>query len=376
LLQGITPWLVLIGLRAPACSASRAGLLAALALFAGFLVKLTGIIVAAAALAAGVFVTWVGMRRITQGIAGMAAGAAIAALLLYFTWFWHADTPASRGVLMPTGGILFAAGAPWGAGVSWLDMLELRIFGQPITMTGGHLGTRLFFLAPLTLFGAVILRGRRKCGNRFATLADLTLCFYGVCALALILAYARGGVITLEERHVRSSGTLILVSALAAVTGAAGNRGYRLAVFGFCSVLSLSGAESFVSLLERPPNEDPLSRTRQQIEMEAIGFARQIFAREGRNALFVITSPDTAIALPADARILRTMANTDSVERVAKRQYKGTVNGSLCVIMQRQMVNTVKAEFLLKSFSAYPYPSWERHQFGTSQIFVQRPPLS
>lgn len=371
LLQGATPWLILIGLRAPVCSAFYAGVLAALAVFAGFFTKLSGIMVALAALIAGAFVIWVRVRRILPGMAGMTAGTAVAGLLLYFTWFRHAMTPGTGGGVVPKGGVLFAAGAPWGAGMSWLETLDVLVF-RPYVATAA--ARQFAFLVPLAVFGTVILRRVRKPASGIAALTNLTLCFYCVYALALTLVYARGPEVGLDERHVRSAGTLILVCALAAVTSGAVNRSPRIAVLAFCGILSLCGVWFLVSALAMPPNEDRFSRTRQQVEVEAIGFARQIFAREGGNALFVITSPDTVVALPVQARILRTRIILDSGERLAKQRYAGTVKGSLCVIMQPVVVNSAKAELLLKSFSAYPYSGWERHPFGRSQVFVQHAP--
>jgi hypothetical protein len=122
LLQAVTPWLILAAYRLPQAGASAAALLAAGVVFLGFFAKLTGVIVALAALAASGLVLLASSRRFTRGLFGGAFGAMAALVLLYFGFLSRGPTAASEtSWSLRLGDIAFSFLAPWVAGISWPD---------------------------------------------------------------------------------------------------------------------------------------------------------------------------------------------------------------------------------------------------------------
>jgi hypothetical protein len=117
---------------------------------------------------------------------------------------------------------------------------------------------------------------------------------------------------------------------------------------------------------------DYYSRTRQRsIDESAIEFVRAEFAREGRDALFVLPSPDAASALSPSARILSNHVEFDTEAIISERRYRGKVRGRLYVIMPTRIAQSVKGPLLLKEFIDYRLDEWESHNFGSSTVFVQ-----
>src|SRR5215469_4907833 len=83
LMQAATPWLILTARRVPEMGFIPAALLAAAAVFVAFLAKLSGLIIAGAALAAGSMVALTFGRRITGGMTGGALGALAVIAVVY-----------------------------------------------------------------------------------------------------------------------------------------------------------------------------------------------------------------------------------------------------------------------------------------------------
>jgi hypothetical protein len=186
-----------------------------------------------------------------------------------------------------------------------------------------------------------------------------------------------GGGISLDERHLRSAGTLIFVCALAVIDRLPKKSVGRFTVFAFGGFMSLYGVVSFFSRVRstQPEEIDRYSRTRQIIvDVEAIEYARAALAREGRDALFVLPSPDIASAFPTGARTLSTQIDFEPVATVAARRYVGRVPGHVYVLMQTRLAQTVKGTLLLKRFLDYPEGAWERPQFGSTTVLVQARP--
>jgi hypothetical protein len=196
LLQGITPWLILAGCHVPVVSALRAASFAGLAILIGFFAKLIGVLVAGAALTAGSVVALIRLRRITIGMVAGASGAILAAGLLYATWFSRGATPASgTGWSFQSSNFILALAAPWGAGVSWMDMLAWLLLNPqwPILRDASELVWLL--LPPVFFFAAIILLGARRTDRRseLSELIKITAFFYAVCAMTMGALHARRG---------------------------------------------------------------------------------------------------------------------------------------------------------------------------------------
>jgi hypothetical protein len=391
LLQGITPWLILAGCRAPAMSALRAAGLVCLAIWIAFFAKLTGVMVASAALFAGAVEALIRLRRITAGMVGGAVGAILALGALYVAWFSRGTTPASgTGWSFRFGDVFFALAAPWGAGISWGDMLaallrrsvlhgELATFDARAITGGDPSAITWFFLPPVLVFATVILKGWHLRANdaNLSRLLMITACFYIVCAMAMSAIYLKGGDVNFEDRHLRSAGTLIFVCVLAVVGRLPQKSVYRFTAGIFCVFMALYGCISLAyrAWSTKQGEIDHYSRTRQPIvDRQAIEFAKVAFAREGRDSVFVLPSAEIACVFLPGARILTNLIEFESEAVISARTYRGRVPGRLYVIMPTRIAQSVKGTLLLKEFIDYPLDAWERHSFGSSTVFVQGEP--
>src|SRR6202158_3626399 len=388
LLQGITPWVILAGCRIPSASVLRAAALAFFVVWIAFLAKLTGVMVASAALLIGCVEVLVRSRRITAGMVAGAVGAILAYVSLHFVWFSRGSTPASgTGWSFRFGDVFFALAAPWGAGISWGDILAalLRrsvLHGEVATfdarpITGGDPSAIVwFFLPPVLVFATVILKGWHLRANdaNLSRLLMITACFYTVCALAMSAIYLKGGDVNFEDRHLRAAGTLIFVCVLAVVGRLPQKSVHRFTV-GILSVfMALYGGISLAyrAWSTKQREIDRYSRTRQPIvDRQAIEFAKVAFAREGRDSVFVLPSAEIACVFLPGARILSNLIEFESEATVSARTYRGRVRGRLYVIMPTRIAQSVKGTLLLKEFIDYPLDAWEKHSFGSSTVFVQ-----
>lgn len=370
LLQSVTPWLILASCYVPVTSAIRAAILAGLVVLVAFFAKLTGVLVACAALAAGSLVALLRLRRITPGMTAGAAGAILALGFLYAIWFSRGATPASgAGWSFQFTKFVFAAGAPWGAGVSWMDMWEQIWLRNPSSI--------VWLLLPSVVFFAfVILWGSRATTERadLKELIKFTACFYVLYVLALEMLWMHGGPISVEERHFRSVGTLIFISALGVADRLPRKNAIRVAVVSLCGFMAMYGVFSFVNRIRStdPRAIDRYSRTRQlKVDPKALEYARDAFGREGRNALFFLPFPDAASAFPPGARFVATNLEVQTERLLAARRYAGHVPGHVYILMQAQLARSAKRALLLTEFTDYPLDAWEGHEFGDTIVFVQ-----
>jgi hypothetical protein len=380
LLQGLTPWLVLAGCQIPFLSSVRAAALACLAVWIAFFAKLTGVMVASAALLVGAVEAVGRVRRITSGMVAGAGGAILAFGALHAEWFSRGTTPASgTGWSFDLGNFFFALATPWGAGISWGDLLAalLRRSSSDEPMEG-HLPSVFLWclLPPVILFLAVILKGWREKSNdtNLNKLIRITVGFYVVCALAMAAIFMHGGDVSLEERHLRACGMLIFVCVIAIISRMPRNSVVRLTVLALCGLMSLYGCFVFAhgARSTKHTEVDPYSRTHHaSVDEGAIEFLRTAFAREGRDALFVLPSPDIATAFSPSARILTNHIEFEPDATVAARTYRGKVRGPLYVIMPNRVAESAKGALLLKEFVDYPFGGWESHSFDTSTVYVQ-----
>lgn len=382
LLQGLTPWLILAGSVVPSTSALRAAGLACLAILIAFFAKLTGVMVAGAALFAGSVEALVRWRRITAGMIGGAVGAGLAFAALQFAWFSHGTTPASgAGWSFREGDILFALGAPWVAGISWTDMLTSILNRRHPALDGGPENGNLslilwLLLPPIILFLTVIVKGWQQStyNVNLRRLLTIAACFYAVCALAMAAIFSHGGDVSLEERHLRAAGMLILVCVVAVASQLPRRSVSRLAVGALCAVMSLYGGLAFAyrAWSTKRGEIDRYSWTHQpNVDEGAIESLRTAFAHEGRDALFVLPSPEAANVLPPSARLLVNHIEFEPEETISARTYRGKARGRLYVVVPTRIAQSAKGTMLLKEFLDYPFDAWKTHSFGNSTVFVQ-----
>lgn len=381
LLQAITPWLILAGCCIPSMTALRAVGLACLAIWVAFFAKLTGVMVASAALLTCSVEALVRLRRITAGMVAGAVGASVAFGSLYLVWFSRGTTPASgTGWAFRLSEVFFALAAPSGAGVSWEDMLAalLRRSASNDPIEGSLPSVILWLLLPpVFLFLTVILKGWREYADdaMLRKLLKITVGFYAVCALAMSAIFAHGGDVSLEERHLRAAGMLVFVCLLAVSSRLPRNSVIRLTVGALCVLMSLFGSIAFAhrAWSTKQGQIDRYSRTHQpSVDESGIEFLRTEFEREGRDALFVLPSPDVACAFPPKARILSNHIEFESEATISARTYRGKVPGRLYVVLPTRIAQSVKGSLLLKEFVDYPPNTWESHSFGSSTVLVQQ----
>jgi hypothetical protein len=200
------------------------------------------------------------------------------------------------------------------------------------------------------------------------------LWFCGVMAAVFILLFVHGALIALEERHFRSAGTLLFVCALMSAL-AAGTPGWTRGLFlALCVLLAVYGVGSFsYHELTTATRQflDRTSWTNQRIfDAAAIDFTREIYAREGRDALFVLPSYQIAMTLPADARIIVIDLDYEPESKIAGH-YSGRVPGHVFVLMPNIISDTSKGRALLSAFKDYASNAWERKSFAEMSVFFQ-----
>ena len=407
LLQAATPWLILTAYRVPEMNAVSAGLMAAAAVFLAFLAKLTGLIVVAAALMAANLVVLSFGRRITHGMLGGALGALAALAILYVTFLSMESTPVSHASWsLPFKSIAFAALAPWVAGISWGNLMSsIFLAATPLFDYHSPIPYLLLTIPPALLVIGLVLFWRPQTITE-KKLKLFSLWFYGVVATVFSLMYVHGGVISLEQRHFRSAGTLLfvcaLMSALAAGIPSGENQTEGSALNGrnlrssfdpvgsiglilstrwtrglflvLCVVMTLFGLASFSHHVWTTANGRSLDRTswtnQWMFDPAAVDFARDAYAQEGRDALFVLPwvlpSNELAVTLPIDARILSLYLKRDPDFR-----YSGRVPGHIFVLMPNTTLAMSEGPALLSIFTDYAPDAWKRKTFANMSVFFQ-----
>jgi hypothetical protein len=372
LLQAATPWLILAANRVPETDAVPAALLAAGTVFVAFLAKLTGIIIVAAALVASSLVVLRFGRRITYGMIGGAIGALAALAILYVAFFSKGGTAVSvTNWSLPFRSIALASLVPWVAGMSWSDLIKW-IFFPTIGMFDMPIAFLAFLVPPAILVAGLVLYWQPQTINE-KKFRLFSLYFYTVVVAVFILLYIHGALIGLEERHFRSAGTLLFVCAAFSALAAKIPRWARGSFLVLCALMALYGLTSFANRALAAAEGRTLDRTswtNQQIfDAAAIDFAREAFAREGRDALFVLPLYQLVVTLPTEARIIA-MWGPES-EWWASGRYSGRVPGHIFVLMPNSISDTSKGRALLSTFTEYASDAWERKTFVNTSVFFQ-----
>ena len=169
-----------------------------------------------------------------------------------------------------------------------------------------------------------------------------------------------------SERREGDHRLITLMSALAAETP----RWTRGLFFGLCALMAFYGLASFSYhefTTAKGQSLDRTSWTNQRIfDAAAIDFTREAYAREGRDALFVLPSYQIAVALPTDARIIVIDLNYDLESKIF-----GRVPGRVFVLMPSSSADTSNGRALLSAFTDYAPDAWERKTFANMSVFFQ-----
>jgi hypothetical protein len=382
LLQAVTPWLILAANHLPEMSVVRAALLAAGAVLVAFMAKLTGLIVVAAALVAASLVSIAVGRRISHGIIGGALGAVTAFVVIYVSFLSRGPTPASQlGVPLPLfGSIAFSSFIPWVAGISWPELMTALFFGSrdAYSVPAGYLAV---IVPPALLIMYLVvgfwLETAQKIKIRYFSLVS-----YGIVGAVFIFLFSRGANIYLEERHFRSVGTLLFVCALVNCRSTGTPIWARNLFLAFCALMAFYGLGSFLVGKYKTAESQSLDRvswTNQMVyDTAAVDFARDTFAREGRDALFVLPTLPLAVTLPKEARVIAIDLSWEPESATKGRRYSGRVPGHILVLLPNSIVDIVSGKIsmskgpeLLSEFKDYAPDAWKKRIFNTMTVFFQ-----
>jgi hypothetical protein len=233
----------------------------------------------------------------------------------------------------------------------------------------------LWFVLPVTAFFAALVLGWQPDTIEKRKFRLFSLLFYGIVVMTLIILYLHSASISLDERHFRSIGTLLFVCGLMIIMEARTPKWIGGIFLSLCALMAVYGLASFSSHALSTANGRSLDRqswTNQLIvDVAAIDFIRTAYAREDRRAVFVLPSPEIAVALPTGARVIVSQVDFQTESEIANRRYAGRVPGHLFVVIQNDIADTGKGRALLSSFSDYLPDAWERSTFSNTTVFFQ-----
>jgi hypothetical protein len=387
LLQAVTPWLILAANRVPEMSVVRAALLAAGAVLIAFMAKLTGLIVVAAALVAASLVSIAVGRRISHGILGGALGAVMAFVIIYVSFLSRGPTPASEleSSLPFFGSIAYSSFVPWVAGISWPELMTALFFGSR-DMSGDMSYTMpnsyFVVIVPAALLIMYLVVSFRLEPAHELKLKYFSLVSYGIVVTVFIFLFSRGANIYLEERHFRSVGTLLFLCALVNLRSAETPIWARNLFLALCGLMAFYGLGSFLLGEYKTVESQSLDRvswTNQRVfDAAAVDFARDTFAREGRDALFVLPSLPLAVTLPKESRVIAIDLSWEPESATKQRRYSGRVPGHILVLSPNSIVDITsgkismsKGPALLSEFKDYSPDAWKKRVFNTMTVFFQ-----
>ena len=338
-------------------------------------VKLTGLIVAAAAILGAVgsfrgpWFTPEGSRR------KLVAIATVVVMGLLFDEFWYSrgwTAVSSLSGIEPSLIAGHAAFALSAIATSSLSLVELGayIFLHPARPLLESRVPLYYALLPLAVGVLVIVRARLRAHypEYLRFLAVFALSFGAV----LVWTWASGSAVTLEERHLRIPSLVLLIgivhsfielpSKLARLTFGA--------IVGVMAVYGVASAGVHVAAnMERPLG---IRGFRHWVADKAvIDFIRTIDvpAPDRRSTLIFVTSPDIGLEI----RNVRVMSNQADLQEAAYLQTQITQGRvpRLYVIIQRRLVDQGKAGIILDSLVDYPKDSWKQTPVGSFICFSQ-----
>ena len=383
LLQAVTPWIILGTFKVPYLSAMRAGLLAGGLVFIAFLTKITGLIVVGSGLIAGGMVALRRMRRVTPGMVGGSVSALIVVGAIYELFLSKGSTQLSRAWApgqgginwsFPLDGVIFSVAGPWVAGISWTDLLAWIFLHPGRELVQSWVALVWFMVPPALIVASLVVLWEAKTESE-SDLRTFTVWFYGVTVATFVLLYILRADVGYEERHFRSAGTLLFVAALIGSIGPKVPDWLRYTFVALVVSMALYGLASFSSRALAAADGhaiDLTSWTNQPlVDQSAIRYLQAEYLHEGREALFVIPSPDIVVTLPLEARVIALHIDFQRETEIAALRYRGRVPGHIFILIQNRIADSPKGEALLRAFVDYNPQTWTRKTFSTSTVFIQ-----
>lgn len=373
LLFGTAPWFLLVvwRLRDLRWSAVVPLLAAALVLF---LAKLSGIVLAAAAIGAVVPRPERGWLGVALARRAVVAGVTITAmgLVFYFAWFsrgWTAvsEQSALQWPLLVSHGAL-AVGAVWSSSLSLGELAAYLLVHPSRPVLGSVLPVYYLFL-PLALATFVLMWWRLR--RDFADYLLFAALFAAAVSAVLVWTWARGSVVSSDERHFRIA-SLVLFGGMVHCFLELPWRLPRLAFAAIAILACAYGAAAQASRLAdnaRRPLGDRGFR-HWIASAEALDFIRSVDRRgaDRRATLIHVTSPEIGLEV-RHSRVMANHADFQSPDFLRTVKLHGRVP-RLYVIVQKRLVDNGKADLMLRSFVDYGAQSWRKIPLGDFVAFA------
>lgn len=274
-----------------------------------------------------------------------------------FLWFPPgAATPAVSG---PTDlGVLevlgFVTVAPW-LSASGLGSLMARVFfllGIDSEDGWRHLAIPLSVLSPFILYGYVRMTLSVSIWWRIAGLVSVLSC------AALFLLLIRGGSISLEDRHFRPAG-LLLLTALGAQCAVSAGRFKHIARIAIVSIalfgLASAGLRvfNFHQYTFSSYRFGPATSLPTEVIQHLMDLSRNHREQE---SLYCLTTLEMTLFLPEDRTIVLEPTNL-SIDQANPERYTGSA-GQLFLVVSEELERDGRAALLRARFSDYPKSAW------------------
>ncbi len=327
-----------------------------------FFAKLSGMIVACAAIGASVLCTgegWFARRTVRRGLTG-ALAIALVAVIFYFAWYRRGWTAVSAfegfSLVGLMEAVVFVLASNWSAALSFGDLGNLlflhpgrQVFVSPVPLA--------CVFAPLAIGTALLLW--RQLRDRHA--AYLRFAFYTAAAYGavMIVIWSNGAAVGVEERYFRTTSLLFLVGAVQCFFDLP-SRPLRALALGIAAIAGAYGLGSHaVHVRDNLARPMSLRGFRHSAANQAvIDFVHSIDVPrpDAGSTLVYVPSPEIGL----DVRRVRVMAiHADFIpaKELAKIVYHGRVP-RLYVIVPDKLLADGKAELLLGSFVDYRRDQW------------------
>lgn len=373
LLQAATPWLLLAAWHVPHAPALPAAALAFAAVSIGFIAKLNGLIVMAAALPAASVLVLYRVRRVTPGMMGGALGALAAVALVYV--FWFATKPvthfAGGGEAFGVVRLLLALSAPWTSPLAFQDLMAWLLQNPGRAVIHSDAPVVLLGLTPLAIALAAIFLFDRQASD-----GERRLRMFGLLMLAgftfwMLLLYARDAPLPLHERHYRPVGMLLLLCLMATAMRPGTHRVIRTGLLGLFGAMAAYGLASFGAraMSAQRQTVDAYSWTIQRnADAQSLAELRRAFATEGRDALFYLGAPELAATLPYNARMIPEAPDMMSEAALAAARRHGRVKGHVTVLVNNALP-AAKVDAILRAFADYDPGGWSKTTYEKATIY-------
>ncbi len=367
LLFGTAPWVLLLvwKLRDLTWRAVVPLLAGALAMV---FAKLTGLILAAAAIAAAVASCagpWFTRQRMRKALV---AGTTIAVMGLLFHELWvsrgwtHAESLTEVRWPMLAGLTGFAISAVMTASLS-LGELATFVFLHPKRPLVDSNLTLYWTLLPLAVVLLVVVC--RRLHTEYADYLRFALAFALSVGAVIVWIWSSSSSVTADERHLRIVSLVLLVGIVHSFIELPNRLLRRLiaATVGLAAVYGIASAAVHVAAnLERPLG---IRGFRHWIANAAVvDFIRTIDvpAPDRAATLILVTSPEIGLEV-RNVRVVSNHAAMQAAEDLREQTYRGRVP-RLYVIVQQRLIAEGKADIILDSFVDYPRERWQLIPLG------------